>query len=263
MVGPGRRFNSSDIEMSHPMLGHMSPNEIALLEILAWFAPDPIPRVVFDTERAEEIWREAMAEESPAASLRETLDSLIRLDLVIAISEFDAIAIREVIQQEVRDRQVLQSRCLGFTLRFLNDAVISDVKVNWERLRPHILVSTNKADQCAIFEATSGLMSALADWLVSVSQWVEAESLQRRALQLDSKNFGPYSTRAARDLSRLALTLHATARPFEAQLLMRRALTIEQCYGPDNPGIAEFRRQRFRLRGRTVAMNQDMPSIGR
>ncbi|MDB5346662.1 MAG: tetratricopeptide 2 repeat protein [Schlesneria sp.] len=225
--------------MSHPMLGHISPNEIVLLEILAWFAPDPIPRVLFDTERAEEIWQEAVGKESPATALRETLNSLVRLDLVIAISEVDSIAIHEVIQQEARDRQVLQSRRLGFTLRFLNEAVNSDVKVDWGLLRPHILISTSKADQYEIFEPTSVLMSALADWLIGASQWVEGESLQRRALQIDSKNFGPYSTRAARDLSRLALTLHATARPFEARLLMRRALAIEQCYGPDNPGITD------------------------
>ncbi|HEY4262685.1 MAG TPA: tetratricopeptide repeat protein [Schlesneria sp.] len=217
----------------------MAPNEIALLEILTGFAADPIPRVLFDTERAEEIWREMMAGQSPATSLRETLDSLIRLELVIAISRFDTVTIREVIQQDVPDRQMHQARRLGFTLRFLNEAVISDINVDWELLRSHIVVSTNKADQCSIAEPTSVLMSALADWLVSVSQYVEAESLQRRALLIDSKNFGPYSTRAARDLSKLALTLHATDRPFEAQLLMCRALAIEQCYGLDNPGIAD------------------------
>lgn len=77
-----------------------------------------------------------------------------------------------------------------------------------------------------------------ANVAVAVIRLAEAESLMRRALEIDEASFGPNQPSVARDLDNLALLLHATSRSAEAELLMRRAVKIvEASMPPGHPWI--------------------------
>jgi tetratricopeptide (TPR) repeat protein len=57
---------------------------------------------------------------------------------------------------------------------------------------------------------------------------VEAESLARRAVEIDERNLGPDHLTVAKDLNNLATLLQATNRVREAEAIYRRVLTIEE-----------------------------------
>ncbi len=85
--------------------------------------------------------------------------------------------------------------------------------------------------------------ASLLGWLGSIlhelSEWGEAESLQRRALAIDEVRYGPDHPNVATDLNNLAMLLQATNRLTEAEPLMRRALAIDEAsYGPEHPEVA-------------------------
>ncbi len=79
----------------------------------------------------------------------------------------------------------------------------------------------------------------LASFLYAAALHLEAESLMRRALQIDEQNDGKDLPNVASILNNLAQLLQATNRPAEAERIMRRALQIdEQTYGKDHPDVA-------------------------
>lgn len=59
-----------------------------------------------------------------------------------------------------------------------------------------------------------------------MANYIQAEPLMRRALQIDENSFGKDHPNVARDLNNLAALLKATNRLAEAEPLMRRALQI-------------------------------------
>jgi hypothetical protein len=71
-------------------LEQLSTGEIALLRLLAWFAPDPIPLFILEGEEAEACWREGIAllqQESPppvdtAGALPDALATLANFSLL-------------------------------------------------------------------------------------------------------------------------------------------------------------------------------------
>src|SRR5436305_13775542 len=69
-------------------------------------------------------------------------------------------------------------------------------------------------------------LNTLALMLQATNCFAEAETLIRRALQIDENFFGPQHPKAARDLNHLAESLKDTNRLSEAEPLMRRALQI-------------------------------------
>jgi tetratricopeptide (TPR) repeat protein len=76
----------------------------------------------------------------------------------------------------------------------------------------------------------------LARLLKDTNRLAEAEPLQRRALEIDEKAYGPEHPRVAIRLNNLAALLTATNRLAEAEPLMRRALAIFVAgLGPDHP----------------------------
>src|SRR6185369_2597522 len=61
------------------------------------------------------------------------------------------------------------------------------------------------------------LLSWLGNTLHALAEWAEAESLKRRALDIDEKRFGHEHPDVARDLDNLAQLLQATNRLAEAE----------------------------------------------
>ncbi|MBK8040342.1 MAG: tetratricopeptide repeat protein [Verrucomicrobiaceae bacterium] len=85
----------------------------------------------------------------------------------------------------------------------------------------------------------SWTLNDYAQLLQATNRLKEAESLMRRALDLDEKINGPDHPSVAIRLNNLALLLQDTSRLAEAESLMRRALVVdEKSLGPNHPNIA-------------------------
>ena len=117
------------------------------------------------------------------------------------------------------------------TLRYLGDAQFKQAKYT---------AATTSFRKALVLRADDPeLMSELGFVLLRLSQWSEAESLLRRALDIDQKSLGLLDPRVARDLGSLAQLLGATNRMTEAEPLLRRALDIDQkSFGPQHFYVA-------------------------
>ena len=112
----------------------------------------------------------------------------------------------------------------------------------WDPLRPHLERITRLGDEEGIPEPTAGLMNQLGRLLNYKGLFAAAESLFRRALEIDEASFGPEHPKVAIRLNNLAQLLQATNRLAEAEPLMRRALAIfEASLGPDHPSTLTVR----------------------
>ncbi|MCA9066051.1 MAG: ATP-binding protein [Planctomycetaceae bacterium] len=237
-------------------LDQLGDDERTLLNLLAWFAPEPVPLSVFtesavsvcfdedsgnteDTESTEEggAW-DAERLEAALANLADY--SMLRWDV-----DEETVTVHRVVQEILRTRQDQPQHWLTSTLRLLQSAVPAgspqDVRTwpAWEPLRPHVAFAVTEGKRLAIAVPTSDLMGKLGTLLWAKALHKDAEVFQRDALAIDEQQFGPESTQVAVRLNNLAQTLQDTNRLSEAEPLMRRALSIdEQSYGDQHPNVA-------------------------
>jgi tetratricopeptide (TPR) repeat protein len=81
-------------------------------------------------------------------------------------------------------------------------------------------------------------LKVLANILQNTDRLEEAESLMRRALEIDEKSFGPEHPDIADDLRDLGVILRNANRAAEAEALLRRSLAIEEKnFGPQHPRL--------------------------
>ncbi len=235
-------------------LGRLDPRTVDLLNVLAWFAPEPIPlSVIAPALRflAEGRSTEANPAAAPATTdqdesvLREAIAiladySMLRWDVPSA-----TVTVHRVVQEILRTRQTAPTESLTVALRLLDEAMPDDSPADvrtwpqWELLRPHVAFAADQADQCDIATPTSSLLGSLGTLLSGKALHAEAEAVKRRALAIDTRHFGPDSTEVAVRLNNLAQTLQATNRLAEAEPLMRRALDIDEAaFGDRHPNVA-------------------------
>ena len=79
-------------------------------------------------------------------------------------------------------------------------------------------------------------LKALANIFQNIDRIEEAESLMRRALEIDERSFGPEHPDVAEDLRDLSVILRNLNRVGETEALLNRSLAIEEKYfGPQHP----------------------------
>jgi hypothetical protein len=110
-------------------LEQLSAGEIALLRLLAWFAPDPVPLFVLEGKQAEACWQEGIAlfqQESPlpantAGALPDALATLANFSLLRWDTEAQTVAVHRVVQEILRTRLpeagLVKNALFIFTLR--------------------------------------------------------------------------------------------------------------------------------------------------
>jgi tetratricopeptide (TPR) repeat protein len=252
--------------------------EVALLRLLAWLAPEPLPLFVLEGYRAEALWREAVAlqqQEGPAVavscSVRDALAGLSDYSMVRWDAEGETVVVHRVVQEMLRTRLPPGARVAWLTLglRLLDAARPgdpTDVRTwpRWNPLRPHIAVVVAQADESGIAEPTALLMNRLGGLLWAKALHAEAEPLLRRALAIDERSLGPEHPNVAIRLNDLALLLKATSRLGEAEPLMRRALAIdERSLGPEHPEFAIHLNNLAGLLGDTNRLAEAEPLLRR
>jgi tetratricopeptide (TPR) repeat protein len=249
-----------ELEMDYPQsvavtlkttMDQLSPDGLRLLNILAWLAPDPIPRALlsdrggpFAAESAEGIPKEAW----PAAVERAqaALAELARFSLASLSEEKTSFSIHRLVQAVARRGQpeAEQDRSVAAALRSVNAGFpyeSHDVRF-WpvaEALAPHARAVIEEASPRRVHSPTTRLMNELGLFLKSRAEFGQAEPLYRRALAIDEASYGPDHPEVAADLNNLAQLLQDTNRLGEAEPLMRRALDIDEAsYGSNHPDVA-------------------------
>jgi tetratricopeptide (TPR) repeat protein len=220
-----------------------------LLQCLAWFAPDPIPKSILDTQ-LQIADAAGNPGDSPEAHgqlhWQNALANLAKYSLVTRSKDAPTFTIHRLVQDVTRGMLKVDTahNALKSALNWINTALVADPQDvrSWpvlDPLAPHALACAQFADQVKIADPTARLMSQLGTLYSAKAQHAEAEPLIRRALILSEHSFGKVHPNVASVLNNLAALLQATNRLAEAEPLMRRALEIgEQSFGNDHPNVA-------------------------
>jgi len=252
----------------------LGPAPAALLRLMAYLAPDPIPIGLF--ESGEEFVTEAiqrMCEESgqapTGAPVRTALASLAAYSMIE--QEDGAVLVHRLVQEVTRNRLPAQGQrtWIELSLRLVNGFVPSppnDVRTwpIWDLLRPHAAEVVLHADAAGLPEPTGRLMNELGLLLNTKGLFAEAERLYRRVLDIDQTVLGSDHQEVAIDLNNLATLLQDTNRLDEAEPLMRRALDIaEATSGDDHTVIASYLNNLAQLLQATNRLAEAEPLIRR
>jgi tetratricopeptide (TPR) repeat protein len=239
-----------------------------LLRLLSWLAPDPIPESLLEagggpfatnvteggggfnprikpTESKRALASEELISSAPPDP-RDALAELADHSLVQRSDDEPLFSVHRLVQDVTRRTlpEAEKLPCLKQALQWINDAFEGDPEDvrNWpvlEPLAPHARAVAAFADQQNVPEPTAILMNQAGLLLKQKVQFVEAESLMRRALEIDENSCGPEHPAVAIRLNNLAALLLGANRLDEAEPLMQRALEIdERCFGPDHHSVA-------------------------
>ncbi|HEV3258888.1 MAG TPA: tetratricopeptide repeat protein [Gemmataceae bacterium] len=222
----------------------LSPAARTLLEILAWFAPDPIPDSVLLGESTRPLAQAALAGADVALALAD-LDKYSCLKRE-QTAERSSLLVHRLVQEITRWRLPAGTgrQRLEGALQLVNAAAVGDPEdvrtwPVWVLLSSHVHTVVEHADHAEIAEPTARLMNNLGLLLQTKALHAEAEPLMRRALAIYERSLGPDHTNVAICLNNLAGMLRATNRLAEAEPLYRRALAIdERSFGPDHSEVA-------------------------
>jgi tetratricopeptide (TPR) repeat protein len=206
----------------------------ALLQRLAWLAPEPIPESLLDIPAGET---------GPAAAF-DALAELKAFSLVARSTEAPFFSIHRLVQEVTRRGQGEDTGRLVETLHWVDAAFTGDPDDvrTWpvlDPLAPHARAIAGYADAAGIPDPTARLLNQLGALLFTKALHAEAEPLMRRALAIDEASFGADHPSVARDLNNLARLLQDTNRLAEAEPLYRMALAIDEAsFGADHPNVA-------------------------
>lgn len=210
----------------------------ALLNILCWLAPDPIPREMIEGVNE--------GEEYPAIDVESGLADLTRYSLAAWENNNDSIQMHRLVldvagfRMNHSQQNIEFSRALRMLDRFFPKE--SEDVLSWSiclTAAPHVVVATKTSEKFGNPTPTAHLLNRFALYLHNRADFADAEPLIRRALMIHEQLLGPSHTNVASSLGNLASVLQATNRLAEAEPLKRRALAIdEQVFGPNHPEVA-------------------------
>lgn len=224
-----------------------APGARTLLELLACFAPEPLPRAVLD----------AVPEALPEA-LR---DTLARSDALAALTGF---SLTQAEPAGISTHRLVQAITRGSLKRANPDAARTQAASalavllaaqpphkpwdyrSWEhqaRVLVHHLAATTHAEALDTgLPAVAALLNDTALYLKARASYAEAEPLFERAMALIEKGLSPdHPDLAAALNNNLADLYYTTGRHAEAEPLALCAIAItEKALGRDHPNIAQW-----------------------
>jgi DNA-binding winged helix-turn-helix (wHTH) protein/tetratricopeptide (TPR) repeat protein len=212
-----------------------------LLELLAFFAPDAIPRTVL--RAAPDALPEPLRGDQ---DLDEAVAALNGLSLIRA--DPDRLTVHRLVQAVTRDvlAEATAAALVDASVRLVHAALPHPTTEppNWlavAALLPHVLATTKAAERLKTgLATTAAVLNEIALYHHARAAWAEAESLHRRALAIREKALGPEHPDVAQSLNNLAWLHQHTGRHTEAEGLHRRAIVIaENTLGPEHPDVAQ------------------------
>jgi tetratricopeptide (TPR) repeat protein len=209
--------------------------ERSLLNILAWFAPEPIPVSLLENVPVD------------GADARDALSGLVSWSLARWTAVGDSFTIHRLVQEITRQRLAdnMKESALECALEILNEKLPEpdwDHKgwQLWERLAPHCRTLLDHLRNHVLEPKAMRIRNGLAIWLMYRIEHTEAEPLLRRGLAIWEKALGPEHPDVAGSLNNLAALYDNQARYAEAEPLFKRALAIrEKALDPEHPDVAK------------------------
>lgn len=220
-------------------------NGAALLKVLSYLAPAPIPWSLL---------RKAVAAlpvplSSTFTSPRGLDDTVAMLDrfALLAANE-DAIFVHHSVASLSRDRLPEEQRhnwcevaleMMQRTFRFDPDAISSWGECG-ETL-PHALAAAGHAEAAGRAPAMgAGLLNSIGEYLLNVGQYDQARSVLRRALALSDKAYDSNDPRRSAVANNLGRVLKRLGEHEQARAQFETALVLDQsAYGVSHPHVAE------------------------
>ncbi|MES4905724.1 MULTISPECIES: tetratricopeptide repeat protein [unclassified Streptomyces] len=228
------------------------PHAVELLRILAYCAPDPLPRTVLDgaleSRRAVDHALGVLAAYS-MITLTETTVTIHRLvQAVIRATTPPTMPIpppRGIRRLRPRRTPPAPLHPASTTLSLLSAAVPSDSPEDvetwpaWQKLLPHIQAVINYAEIDDSHPDLAFVLETSAFHLWARGQATQALPLEERALTITEAALGPNHPDTALRLNNLAATLDNLGQHADALPLAERALAItEAAFGPNHPTTA-------------------------
>ena len=183
----------------------LAPASQALLNLLAWFAPDPIPRFLLKPLAEKKLDPDPLLGTDPYKALGE----LVNYHLAQPDTAGTAFSVHRLIQQVSADRQPSPPPALLAALAWINGEmpeVVSDVRF-WPvavPLTPHAVAAATFGADHGIPDPTARLLNQAAILLYTQANHRAAEPLMRRALAVWEARFGKDHPNLAIHLSNLA-----------------------------------------------------------
>jgi tetratricopeptide (TPR) repeat protein len=209
----------------------------ALLERLAFFAPDPVPAFLLDVEAPGVVPGEA----------KRGLRGLAAYSLMNAAADGGSFTVHRLVQDVTRRGTEAAGSATGRLTEALGwvnaafDGHPGDVR-DWPRLdplAPHADTVALRADTASIAEPTARLLNDLGVLFKARALYRRAEPLVRRGLANYGLSLGEHHPNVATALNNLAGLLRDTNRLSEAEPLYRRAVAIDEAsFGSDHPSVA-------------------------
>lgn len=217
-------------------LNYIPPSSMALLNLLAWFSSDPIPKTLLEVEFSH----------LPNINLVSAWEALKQYSLATSTEDRKSFKVHKLVQEVTRQNleTSLKLQSIKEALEWIDEAFIGDARdvFDWpkmEPLIPHVLSVTSQAEAMSINYPTSKLIRNIAIIFLMKAQYESAEILLQRALQIDELYLGTEHPDVATDLNCLVEVLQATGRLKEAEQFVKRALIIDEKYfGPDHTHVA-------------------------
>ena len=224
----------------------------ALLQIVAFLAPDEIPRaLLMENGKVLAVGIALLAQEFSSDSI-EPIEKVNIDDALAELAEHslidldaEAFSCHRLLQAVLLDRLIPSDRIFWSQLTVRTIHVYSPQPPDdvgswtiWNKLRSHLRILFNIIGNDADTEAAA-LMNQLGLYLYTQSLYTEAEPLFWRALAIDEKIRGSEHPEVATRLNNLAQIFKETNRLNEAEPLYRRALKIvEKSFGPQHTKVA-------------------------
>ena len=207
----------------------LAPASQALLNLLSWLAPDPIPRFLLKPLAEKRLQPDPLTGTDPYKALGE----LIHFSLANPAQNGSAFAVHRLIQQVTRERQEppRPAPVLEVTLAWVYNEIpteTNDVRT-WPiaiPLTPHAITIANFAADRGIVKPAAWLFNQAALLCSAQANHRAAEPLMRRALAIYEGILGTSHPDVASVLNNLAQLLQATNRLREAEPLLIRALKV-------------------------------------
>ncbi len=229
-------------EISFRAIAAQSPASAALLNLLAFFAPEAIPRDVLKIQKVSKILGVSVNDD---LELDKAVMPLRRHSL-IQTSE-GTLAMHRLVQTIVRERMDDTTRktfadaaleCVNAAFPFESD----DVRTwaDCARLYAHARAVTDEAERLQVApKATARLLNQVGVYQWQRAEFVEAKTLFERALAIDEATFGRDHPEVATNVNNLGEVLHTLGDLPRAKACFERALAIwEANLGANHPNVA-------------------------
>jgi tetratricopeptide (TPR) repeat protein len=226
----------------------------ALLNLLCWFSPEPIPRALLKIPAGEQQLAEILDltgpidSSIPVVDLENAITTLAGYSLVKWEDDNKAFSLHRLVADITRSHieRAYLSLWLTAVFNWLNAYFPDEPPPQdmqswnyWQPMRSHLFTILKAANSLNIHEPCVYLLIRFGTYLFTQGEWRKAEFLMRHAISIDEAIYGKEHPKLIAELNNLAAILQSTKRFEEAENLLSRVIKIcENSFGPDDPEVA-------------------------